>query len=405
MMREVKMNKPILWTKDFLIVTAANFFLYFTFYLLMVTITLFASEKFHASPSEAGLASGIFVVGTLIARLFSGRSIDQVGWKKMLFIGFIFFLLTTCLYFAVNSMLFLLINRFLNGAAMGIASTATGTIVASIIPNSRRGEGTGYYALSVVLAAAIGPFLGMFLTQHTSFNMNFVICSILLVISFIAVFFVRVPKMHFSKEQLEKMKGFSIHNFFEVKAIPISIIGALIALGYSSILTFLTTFAKEINAVDVGSFFFIVYAVFILVSRPFTGRWFDQKGENVVMYPAFIFFAIALFILSQAHQGWTLLLAGALVGLGYGTFSSSAQAISIKVSPKNRMGLATSTFFIFLDGGIGIGPFLLGFLVPIIGYRGLYLLLGIVVFVCTFLYYFMHGRKTGQRHHKLVEAR
>jgi len=396
------MNKPILWTKDFLIISTANFFLYFTFYLLMVTITIFATEKFDASPSEAGLASGIFVVGTLIARLFSGKSIDRVGWKKMLYIGFILFLLTTCLYFAVNSLPFLLVNRFLNGAAMGIASTATGTIVAKIIPNARRGEGTGYYALSVTLAAAIGPFLGMFLTQHSSFNMNFIICIILLAFSFIAVFFVKVPKIEFSKEQLETMKGFSIHNFFEVKAIPISILGALIAFGYSSILTFLTSYAKEINLVDVGSFFFIVYAVFILVSRPFTGRWFDQKGENFVMYPAFLLFAIALIILSQAHQGVSLLLAGALVGLGYGTFSSSAQAISIKVSPKNRMGLATSTFFIFVDGGIGVGPFILGFFIPLIGFRGLYLAMGMIVLACLFLYYFLHGKKVGQGR-RLVE--
>ena len=109
------MNKPKLWTKDFLIVSSANFFLYFTFYLLMVSITVFATEKFHATPSQAGLASGIFVVGTLIARLFSGRSIDRVGWKKMLYIGFIFFLITTCFYFLVNNLTLLLVNRFLNG--------------------------------------------------------------------------------------------------------------------------------------------------------------------------------------------------------------------------------------------------------------------------------------------------
>ncbi|MBI0576879.1 MFS transporter [Neobacillus cucumis] len=397
------MNKPKLWTKDFLIVSAANFFLYFTFYLLMVTITIFASEKFHASPSQAGLASGIFVVGTLIARLFSGRSIDRVGWKKMLYIGFILFLLTTLLYFAVNSLTFLLVNRFLNGAAMGVASTATGTIVAKIIPNARRGEGTGYYALSVTLAAAIGPFLGMFLMQHSSFNMNFIVCLIFLVMSFVAIFFLNVPKIELSQEQLAKMKGFSFHHFFEVKAIPISIIGALVGFGYSSILTFLTSYAKEINLVDVGSFFFIVYAVFTLISRPFTGKWFDQKGENFVMYPSFLFFAVALILLSQVHQGIMLLVVGALVGLGYATFSSSAQAISIKVSPKNRMGLATSTFFIFVDGGVGIGPFILGFFVPLIGYRGLYFSVGIVVFACIFLYYFLHGRKSRQRRSELVE--
>ena len=387
------MNKPKLWTKNFLIVSTANFFLYFTFYLLMVTITIFATEKFHASPSEAGLASGIFVIGLLISRIFSGRYIDQVGWKKTLYIGFILFLITTCLYVLVNSMGFLLIIRFLNGAAMGIASTATGTIVAKIIPNERRGEGTGYYALSLTVAASIGPFLGMFITQHATFYMNFIVCIIFLAFSFIAVFFIKIPKLKFTKEELKKKKGLSLHNFFEVKAIPISIIACIIALGYSSILTFITTYAKEINLVYVSSFFFIVYAVFVLVSRPFTGRWFDEKGENFVMYPAILLFAMALFLLSQTHNGFSLLLAGALLGLGYGTASSSVQAIAVKASPKHRIGLATSTNFIFQDLGVGIGPFLLGYFVPLIGYRGLYMMMTVVLLVCLFLYYLLHGRK------------
>lgn len=390
-------HQPKLWTKDFLIVSIANFFIYFTFYLLMVTITVFATDNFHASPSEAGLASGIFVVGTLIARLFAGKYIDHIGWKKMLYIGFLFFLITTFLYFIVNSLPFLFVNRFLNGAAMGIASTATGTIVASIIPHSRRGEGTGYYALSVTLAAAIGPFLGMFLTQHAGFQANVVLCLILLVISFIAALFINATREDQPKAQVNQLKGLSFHHFFEAKAVPISILGFFIAFGYSSILTFLTSYAKEINLVEIASFFFIVYSAFTLVSRPFTGRWFDQKGENFVMYPAFVLFSIGLLVLSQAHQGVILLIAGAFVGLGYGTFSSSAQAISIKVSPKHRMGLATSTFFIFLDGGIGFGPFLLGLFVPIIGFRGLYISMAVVVFACIFIYYFLHGRKVSQQ--------
>lgn len=387
------MDKPKLWTKNFMIVSAANFFLYFTFYLLMVTITLFATEKFHASPSEAGLASGIFVIGVLVARLFCGRYIDQIGWKKTLYIGFILFLITTCSYLLVNSMTILLINRFLNGAAMGIASTATGTIVAKLIPNERRGEGTGYYALSLTVAAAIGPFLGMFITEHASFYMNFIACIIFLALSFIAVFFVKIPKLEFTKEQLKSKKGFSVHNFFEVKALPISIIAAIIALGYSSILSFITSYAKEINLMSVGTFFFIVYAIFALISRPFTGRLFDEKGENSVMYPAIILFATALFLLGQAHNGVMLLLSGVLLGFGYGTTSASMQAISVKVAPKHRLGLATSTNFIFQDLGVGIGPFVLGYFVPIVHYRGLYMMMAAVIFACLFLYYLLHGRK------------
>lgn len=391
------MNNPKLWTKDFLIISIANFFLYFTFYLLMVSITIIATKKFNATPSEAGIASGIFVLGALVARLFSGSAIDRIGWRKMLYSGFTFFLVTTCLYFMANSLTFLLYNRFFNGVAFGITSTATGTIVAKIIPNERRGEGTGYFALSVTLAAAMGPFLGIFLIQHAGYIMNYVLCITLLAIGLISSLFVRVPSVELKLKQLKSSNGFSLHNFFEVKAIPISIIGFFIALCYSSILTFLTPYVQEINLVDAGSFFFVVYAAFILISRPFTGRWFDQKGESMVMYPSFLLFALALVILSQAHQDFALLTAGALVGLGYGTLTSCGQAISVKVSPKDRIGLATSTWFIFLDGGIGIGPYIMGLFISLIGYRGLYMSIAVIVFACLFLYYFLHGRKAGRR--------
>ncbi len=387
------MYKPKLWTKDFLIDSTTNFFLYLVYYLLIVTIAVYATDNLQASPSQAGLASGIFILGTLVARVFAGRAIDRVGRKKMLYIGLMFYLFATLLYFGINSLMSLYVIRFLHGAGFGISGTATGTIIASIIPSERRGEGTGYYAMSATLASAIGPFLGMFLNRQGNLDMILVLAIILLTVSFMAVFFLKVPEAKLTKEQLDELKGCKLKTFFEAKAIPISIISIFIGLSFSSILAFLASYAREINLVQAGSFFFIFYAASILVSRPFTGRWFDQKGENFVMYPSFLLFAIGIAILSQANQGFYLLFAGVIVGLGYGTFLSSAQAIAIKVSPRHRMGLATSTFFSFIDVGVGIGPFLLGLLIPITGLRGMYAGIAVVILASCFLYYFLHGRE------------
>lgn len=64
--------------------------------------------------------------------------------------------------FCVSTLLVLDLVRLMHGIAYhGLSSTATGTIVANIIPASRRGEGIGYYMLSSTLATAIGPFLGL----------------------------------------------------------------------------------------------------------------------------------------------------------------------------------------------------------------------------------------------------
>lgn len=387
------MSMPKLWTKNFVIVSLENLFVYFTYYLLIATITVYATEKFHASTSIAGLSAGIFILGALFGRLLAGSWIDRVGWKKMLYFGFIFFLITTLFYFIIPNLPFLIILRILHGAAFGVSSTATGTIVANIIPETRRGEGTGYYALSTTIASAIGPFLGIFLLQHASFQTNFLVCTIVLIVGFLGAFLITVPKVEWTDRREDPIRRFKLTNYLEPAALPISIISAFVGLGYSSVLSFLTSYSQKINLIDAGSFFFVTYSIAILISRPFVGRWFDHKGEKVVMYFTFILFALGLFLLSQSYHGYLLLLAGVLIGLGYGNFLSSAQAISINVSPKNRMGLATSTFFMFIDGGIGIGPFLLGFLIPLVGFRGMYLTMAFVVLACLFLYFSMFGKK------------
>ena len=395
------MNKSNLWTKDFIIMSASTFFGSLTFYLLITTLSVYAMEEFNASQSMAGLASSIFVVGALVSRLFVGKYIEIFGRKKMLYGGLFLFLMLMLLYFTVDSMNVLLLVRFVHGASFGVFTTAIATVITDIIPNERRGEGISYFSLSITLAMAIGPFLGLYFSQQGSFTMIFVACTLFSLISSMILLFVRIPEAKITKEQLDAMKGFKLKDFFEIKAIPISIIIAIMGFAYSGILSFMTSYAKEIDLMEAASFFFLIYAVFILISRPFTGRLLDQKGDNIVVYPALLLFVFGLFFLSQAHQGFTLLLAGALIGLGFGTLSSCCQAIATKESPRHRVGLATSTFFIFMDSGVGMGPFLLGFIIPIVGFRGLYLSLAAVVLLSIFLYYVLHGRKKYTENNRL----
>ncbi len=387
------MTQSKLWTKDFIIMSASTFFGSLTFYLLITTLSVYAMEEFNASQSMAGLASSIFVVGALVFRLFAGKYMEVIGRKKMLYGGLFLFLIMMLFYFIVDNMNVLLIIRFIHGASFGVFTTATAAVINDIIPNERRGEGISYFSLSITLAMAVGPFLGLYLSQQGSFTMIFGVCTIFSLISTIILLFVHIPKGDITKEQLDAMKGFRLKDFFEIKAVPISIIIAIMGFAYSGILSFMTSYAKEINLMEAASFFFLVYAIFILVSRPFTGRLLDQKGDNIVIYPAIILFAIGLVTLNQAHHGFTLLLAGALIGLGFGTLSSCCQAIALKESPQHRVALATSTYFVFMDSGVGIGPFLLGFIIPMVGFRGLYLTLAVVVFASIFLYYVLHGRK------------
>jgi MFS family permease len=390
------MNSPKLWTKDFIIVSLINFFTHIIFYMLMVSIATYVSTEFNTSHSVAGLATGIFVLASLVARVFAGKYMDYLGRRKVLIGAMIVFVIAMFLHLWAESLILLLGIRTIHGATHGFITTVAGAVVADLIPDERRGEGTGYYVTSMNIAMAIGPFIGIFISGKFSYQMVFTIGTIVALLDLISALLLKVPEVELSDGELKK-SGFNYRSFMEPGAVPISIALFAITLAYTSLLAYLSLYAKEIGLSEVGSFFFSVYAIALLVTRPFTGRWFDKFGENFVTYPMIISLAIGFLLLSQATNGVVFLLSAALIGIGYGTIISNFQAIAIQQSPPNRKALATSTFFITLDLANGVGPYLVGLLIGFMSLRLLYLNVTFWVIICIGIYYVVHGKKAARQ--------
>ena len=393
-MNEAIPTKDPIFTKSFNLNFAINFFVYLCMYLLIVVIAGYSKTEFHASDSLAGLVVGLFIVGSLIGRFITGKYVNQFGPKKILIFGLICLIITQLLYFIPGSVLFLMIVRLLNGIATAIATTATGTIAAYVTPPTRKSEGISLFSLSLVLGTAIGPFFGMLLMNSFSIKILFIICVVLGVISGLLSLFIRIQFQTVkAKNDSVHQKGSILSHFIAKEAIPVAIVMMLIGVTYAAILTYLQAFAVERNLVTAASYFFIFYAVASLFTRPIAGRLMDDKNENVVVYPAFIFLVISFAMLMFSFNGWMLLIAGIALGIGYGNLSSSMQAIAIKVSPSTKYGLATSTYFIGLDIGIGFGPSFLGLFTHMITYSQLFGIMGILGVVTLIIYLLVHGRK------------
>ena len=209
--------------------------------------------------------------------------------------------------------------------------------------------------------------------------------------------FLSVENVRLTEGQLEEARGFKLRSFIEPRAVPIALVTMVLYLCYASIVAFLALYAEHIRLVSTASVFFIVYAVVVFLARPSVGRRFDARGENSVMYMAIAGFAIGLAVFSQARNSWMLLLAAVINGIGFGALQSSGQTIAVKSAPPHRMGLATSTFFLFADIGVGVGPLLAGVIIASIGYRGAFGVLTGVVAGCVLLYYALHGRQAVER--------
>ncbi|WP_295910992.1 hypothetical protein [uncultured Bifidobacterium sp.] len=51
-------------------------------YVTMVVIVTYASGSLGVGTGLAGLASGAFIIGTLLGRLFIGEGVERIGLKK-----------------------------------------------------------------------------------------------------------------------------------------------------------------------------------------------------------------------------------------------------------------------------------------------------------------------------------
>ena len=163
-------------------------------------------------------------------------------------------------------------------------------------------------------------------------------------------------------------------------------------MGYAGIISFVTTYAHVRGLDEVVSFFFVVYAIVILISRPPIGRRVDRRGENSTIYYCLILFVFGFVLLAFASNGVILLLSAALLGVDIGATQSIVQAVIARDTPSSEQGKANSTFFMSMDLGSGLGPVAIGAIIPLIDYSGSYLLLAAVGLVAIADYHFSHGR-------------
>ncbi len=98
-----------------------------------------------------------------------------------------------------------------------------------------------------------------------------------------------------------------------------------------------------------------------------------------------------------------ILLSSVFIGIGYGTVQSNYLAIAIKEADSHRKATATSTFFIFMDLAIGVGPYIYGLLLGQMSYRSVYSLTVIWILLSIVVYFVFHGRKASIRQHLPLE--
>ncbi|WP_226678619.1 MFS transporter [Mesobacillus jeotgali] len=338
-----------------------NLFVFMSFQMLIPTLPPYI-KSIGASGTEIGLVTALFSIGAVLSRPFIGFMLEYKTRKPLVLIGALMLLLITFLYPLSQVVVIFLAFRLLHGLAWGWSTTVNGTAAVDVVPNSRLGEGMGYFGLSITIGMIIAPSLGIFLYQITTFDNLVYISGVLGAIALLLL-----ASVHYQtpdqvlKTKKEDLKFTYMGSLIEKAGWFPATLTLLISLGYGTIVTFIVIFGEE-RGIDQIFLFYLCNAILASLSRPIAGKWFDQKGPIGLVILTISITFIGMWVLSFAHSNLMIALAGVLFGIGFGSLIPTLQSWTLSKTPASRRGVANGMFFSSIDLGLGLSGLVFGVL-------------------------------------------
>lgn len=352
--------KDRLVTPSYCFILAANFLLYFGFYILMPVLPFYLTEVFGLGKGSIGTILACYTVAALLVRPFSGYLLDAFARKPLYLLAFTVFTSVFGLYLLAGSVLLFVALRIIHGLSFGMVTVAGNTIVIDIMPSSRRGEGIGYYGLANNIAMSLGPMTGLFLHDYYSFTVIFLSALGCCLAGLVMASLVKTPV----KPRIERDSPISLDRFILLKGIPVGIDLLLISIPYGITTSYVAMYAKSIGVVSGTGLFFTFMALGMAVSRMFSGRQVDHgKITQVIMAGIVIvifcyiglFVCEPLFAVSEALVKIILYGSALALGVGSGMMFPAFNTMFVNLGRNDQRGTATSTYLTSWDVGIGIG--------------------------------------------------
>lgn len=353
------MSRAKLLSPSFCYILAANFLLFFAFYLLLPVLPFYLKEHFMAGKSMIGFILSCYTIACLCIRPFSGYLLDTFARKPLYLLSYFIFTIIFGGYMLAGALTLFLILRMIHGAAFGMVSVAGNTIVIDILPSSRRGEGIGYYGLANNIAMSFGPMAGLFMHDSVSYEFIFACSLVSGSLGFLMASLVKTPY-----KQPVKREPVSLDRFFLVKGIPAGISLLLLSIPYGMTTSYVAMYAQEIGIEVSSGLYFTFMAVGMAVSRIFSGKQVDKGRITLVislgMYLACAsFFALAacetLMEWNSRFTSFFFLGIALSQGVAFGTMFPAFNTLFVNLAPHNQRGTATSTYLTSWDVGIGVG--------------------------------------------------
>ncbi len=366
------MEKPPLFTRDYLLVCAASFLSGSAQYLVITALPLLLKTMGFGDEFVGGYV-GAFALGALLARFPVGGAVDRFGARifgwggaGMLSAGCALYALMPfvplSLPLVAGIPLLLPVAGIAHSFGFSTYGTAANSFVAYTVPQERRGEAIAYFGILTNVAVGGAAGISLLIVHAWGFTVLLgIAASIALLAAILSSNLCNTPRAADS--------GAFGSVLFEKSVLVPGLASTMLAAGNGVAIAFVPLHGLERGIVDPG-FYFTVVALTSITFRVLSGRFVDALGRTASIVPGMLFTAAGLFLVGRANSMETLALAGFVYGVGSATAIPSLQALAIDVAGPGRRGAAMATFWATVDLGVSMGSTAAGRIAATSGYSG-----------------------------------
>jgi MFS family permease len=320
-----------------------------------------------------GYIFGLFTLGALLSRFFSGKIADKAGRKVVMIIGTAVTAIAGFLYVLIDYFyntnqddletgmmgvwLFLAL-RFFHGLSTGFRPAGSSALLTDIVPVDRRGEALGYLGVAGNAGMAGGPAIGSLVAVEWGYNEMFICSSLLGIVALLLTF--KLPETlpnsrPIRRSDLNVFKG----NNFERSVWPAALSLLPVACAFGVFLTITPDFVEELGYKYKGLFNTIIVIASILM-RFVAGKASDRYGREPILAIGGVLLFLGMGILSYSTTQLWAAIGGVVYGLSIGINMPTIFAWTADLAPKGKIALAIGTTLVSLEIGIGLGAVISG---------------------------------------------
>lgn len=360
------------------------------FMISSINVAIIEIEKYlNTTSALTAWIINSYMLSTAISLIPAGKLAEIYGKRKIFISGVILFALSSVACALSTKFVYMIISRIIQGIGGGLF-LATGTaILTHVFPKEKRGKVLGINVACVYLGLSMGPFIGGFIISKYSWNIIFIITSlintlvaiisyyrlkfddekeikkiyisdIILYSIFISSFIYGISKITsltgvllliisfmsawivFNSEKKSDGNLINTHIFKNNTVFIFSGLSALINYTATTALSFfMNIYLQSIfkfTPQKTGTVLVIQPLIMALIS-PFAGRLSDRKEPQIIASTGMFFTTISLIMVVFLNEKSSILFVFLILitaGTGFGLFSSpNTNAIMSSVSRKD----------------------------------------------------------------------